>query len=37
MLVLWVFPFRSYAFLEEVIVGFYGEVGDFGDVVLIMY
>ena len=36
MLVLWVFPFRSYALFEEVVVGFECEFGGRSYVVLIV-
>ena len=35
MLVLCIFPFGSNAFLEQVVVGFYGEIRAGGDVVLL--
>jgi len=34
MLILWIFPFWADAFLEEMVVGFLGKVGGWGDVVL---
>jgi len=36
VLVLRVFPFGSYAFFEEVVVGFQGQFGGWSDVVLVV-